>query len=555
MPTITRKKIKGKPYYYAVQSAWVDGKSRIVWQKYLGTAEAIMKAVTEKNVPYTAKVLDFGALAVLYKLAGELDLAGIIDRHVSKRDQGVSVGQYMLIAALNRAVAPTSKRQIGNWFENTSLCRWLPIKSKQLSSQRFWDHMGYLDEKIISAIELELTQKMVEKFNLDLKTVLYDATNFCTYIDTATESELPQRGNSKAKRGDLKQVSLALLATYDFHIPLFHAVYPGNRPDSKEFGYVVKDLIERYRILARESVDITFIFDKGNNSKDNFKEFVGTVKFVGSLSPSHHGELLEVPFEEFVPLSIGGVNAYRTAKKVFGAERTVIVTYNESLYLGQMQGLIKQLRRAQGSLRELKKQLEEQSRRKKGKKINRTSALQKIAGILSPPLSKMISYELKGEDVELSLSYHFDHLAQEAYTRVHFGKNILFTNQHDWSTEEIVTAYRGQARIEDAFKLMKDAHFIGWSPMFHWTDQKIAVHGFYCVLALTLLSLLARELQSKGFDVSKETALKELARVYEVAHIYSPESKQKNVFTLSERSELQQKLLNAFGLTELHMNG
>src|SRR5690606_37795390 len=107
---------------------------------------------------------------------------------------------------------------------------------------------------------------------------LYDATNFFTYIDTATDAELPQRGNNKAKRGDLRQVSLALLATYDFHIPLFHAVYPGNRPDSKEFGYVVKDLIERYRTLARESVDITFIFDKGNNSKDNFKEFVGAVK-------------------------------------------------------------------------------------------------------------------------------------------------------------------------------------------------------------------------------------------------------------------------------------
>lgn len=147
--------------------------------------------------------------------------------------------------------------------------------------------------------------------------------------------------------------------------------------------------------------------------------------------------------------------------------------------MGRMQGLIKQLRRAQCSLRELKKKLEEQNRRKKGKKINRDSALEKIAEILSPPLGKMVCYELQGEDVQLSLSYHFDHDAQEAYARSHFGKNILFTNQHDWSTEEIVTAYRGQARIEDAFKLMKEAHFIGWSPMFHWTDQKIGVHGFY----------------------------------------------------------------------------
>jgi hypothetical protein len=36
---------------------------------------------------------------------------------------------------------------------------------------------------------------------------------------------------------------------------------------------------------------------------------------------------------------------------------------------------------------------------------------------------------------------------------------------------------------------MKNPHFLGWSPMFHWTDSKIRVHAFYCVSALTLTSL------------------------------------------------------------------
>src|SRR5256885_16831999 len=37
---------------------------------------------------------------------------------------------------------------------------------------------------------------------------------------------------------------------------------------------------------------------------------------------------------------------------------------------------------------------------------------------------------------------------------------------------------------------MKDPHFLSWEPMFHWTDSKIRIHAFYCVLALILGSLL-----------------------------------------------------------------
>jgi transposase len=32
---------------------------------------------------------------------------------------------------------------------------------------------------------------------------------------------------------------------------------------------------------------------------------------------------------------------------------------------------------------------------------------------------------------------------------------------------------------------MKDPHVVSFGPMHHWTDSKIRVHVFYCVLALT----------------------------------------------------------------------
>src|SRR5712691_10637642 len=37
---------------------------------------------------------------------------------------------------------------------------------------------------------------------------------------------------------------------------------------------------------------------------------------------------------------------------------------------------------------------------------------------------------------------------------------------------------------------MKDPYFISFSPPHRWTDHMLRVHAFYCVLALTLVSLL-----------------------------------------------------------------
>ncbi|NPV80653.1 MAG: hypothetical protein HPY52_10320 [Firmicutes bacterium] len=172
--------------------------------------------------------------------------------------------------------------------------------------------------------------------------------------------------------------------------------------------------------------------------------------------------------------------------------------------------------------------------------------------ILGNPLDGIIKWEVTEKDGGISLEYEVDHEAQEAYVEKHFGKNILFTNRDEWSTEEIELSYRGQGCIEGSFRDMKDPHFIGWSPMYHWTDQKIRVHAFYCVLALTLSALLHRRLAKAGMDMSIEAILEQLSDIYEVAHIYPPETRKKDTFTLSEMNEVQRMLTQTLGLEAMH---
>ena len=150
MPSLTRKIIKGRPYYYVRHCQRVDGQPKIVKTTYLGSLDNILQALESAQTPpppQTAEVLAFGAVAALYDQALELDLVRLVDAQLPKRDQGLSVGQYLLLAALNRAAGPTSKAQLAHWYRQSILTRLLPASPAQLSSQAFWNHMDRVGGK------------------------------------------------------------------------------------------------------------------------------------------------------------------------------------------------------------------------------------------------------------------------------------------------------------------------------------------------------------------------------------------------------------------------
>ena len=67
MASVISKVINGKPYYYLAVSARVDGKPRIVEQRYLGSAEDIDAAMTGATVlPAWTRHLGFGDLAATW---------------------------------------------------------------------------------------------------------------------------------------------------------------------------------------------------------------------------------------------------------------------------------------------------------------------------------------------------------------------------------------------------------------------------------------------------------------------------------------------------------
>jgi transposase len=534
MASLTAKVVHGHKYFQIITSRRINGKPRQVVLAHLGTADTLFARLQQKQgEPIKARVQPFGFLAAAWGLAQKLQLVSLIDRHVPKRQQGASVGQYLVLAALNRLTSPNSKARMAQWYRKTPLQRWLPLSAKQLRSQRFWDAMNAVDESAIRKIEMQLSRQLVEDFGIDVRCLCFDCTNFDTFIDSRTTSELARRGHAKSKRTDLRVVGLALLVSTDFNIPLFSRVYPGNQPDSVTFGSVTQELIERYRVLAKNLEHVTLVFDKGNNSEENL-EALGPSPYhvVGSLVPTQHPDLLEVPldkFQSFQDARLEGVTAFRTSKKVFGRHWTIVATHSQELLEGQLRGIAQVLgkrRRALGELQGKLKRSQEPGAKGKGYTFE---SLEAHAQNLSSGqyIQKILRVEIGRRRGKLQLHYHTDAQALEKLIATSLGRRILFTDNHQWTTEEIILAYRSQHHVEAAFRTMKDPHFVGWEPLYHWTDQKIRVHAFYCVLALTLAGLLHREARRAGLELSLGTLCRELSSICEIINLYPSTSKKK----------------------------
>lgn len=539
MGTIIKKKVKDINYYYYVESKRVDGKPRYVNQKYLGSADKLLKLATDSQKALQDQVLyahevQFGAVALLYDMASRLGVADIIDSIVPKRKQGATVGMYLLTAAINRAVDPTSKSGLKEWYESTSLPYITGLKPSLFTAQNFWNNTDISVEQL-RKIEDCLLEKMKEVFAVDLTSLIYDATNFFTYIDTMNSSELAKRGHDKAKRNDLKTVGLALTVTPDFSIPVLSDTYPGNRNDSKQFAIMMEQIRKRIRTIIGKEAGITIIFDRGNNSEDNLNliESEGLqLNYVGGLKKNQVPELFAVKKSEYTSLAcpenakekLKKLTSYRMEAEVFGRNVTTVIIYNEELEKGQLQGIKINLEKTQNELRDLESRLLKRSKGEitKGKKPTRESVEKAVGKILKQRefMADIFEYEIIEKEGHILLTFTDSQEKLQSIKDDQLGKTALFTNRKDMTDYEIITAYRSAWHVEHSFRQMKDTDFLTVRPIFHWTDQKISVHIFICVLAYRLCTLLQKELHQKGIKCSIDQYIKSMSAINRVTTFY-----------------------------------
>lgn len=555
MASIVGKKIHGKTYYYLVESGRVKGKPRIISQRYLGTAAEVLGALEGSGEkPERTRHVTFGDLAATWQTINRLKVIETIDEEVGQRrsDAAASVGTYIALACANRIVEPCSKLAFSDWWDTTCGPRITKLSGSALDHRRFWDAMDQISEENLLNIERALAKRMVAEFSIDLKALVLDMTNFATFIDSGNEKNtIARRGHAKGKRADLRLVGLALIVSKDGAIPLVHRCYEGNRPDVTQFRSVVSELTGRFQMLSDEVTEATLVYDAGNASVAN-QELIGPspLHYVCSLTTAHHKDLMAVPKEKFTALEgFAGLSAYETKKVALGETRRVIVTHSDEFHQRQIRGFEQTLSKCRRQLEEIKVVLA------RGKARRTKPQLQaEIARILLPRWAdKVIKTTLTGEvPGEMRLTYRTDRAAYRKIEKEHFGKRVVITSHENWSVAEVVTAYRSQNDIEASFRQMKDVQVVSFSPMHHWTDQKIKVHVFYCVLALAIAHLMRREADKAGIKTSVREMLRSLASIQETMLIYPSEGGRPRMRRmLTETLGVASKLYELFDLSAL----
>ena len=560
MASLYPKKISGKTYWYLREMARVDGKPKMVSERYLGTAADIAAAVEASQaamLPERTRHLAFGDVAAAWGMLQRLDVAGLVDEVTGARPAGLplSAGTYLALAALNRLVAPCSKAAFADWWKTTAADRFTRIPASALDHRRFWDAMHAVTLEQLEQISQAIALRIVELSGLDCSSVALDMTNFATFIDTGNEkAPVAQRGKAKQKRTDLRLVGLGLVVTRDGGIPLTWHAYPGDRPDVTQFPTMIGQLRTQYEAItavAGGGTDMTVVFDAGQNSEDNFTHLAATgLHYVGSVPASNCPDLTALPAGARSVVDegrFGALTAFDTRREVYGAGRRAILTHSPELHESQARGFTgTTLAKAGKKLDELAAVLARGKTRRP-----RTKVEAEIEAITRKPwIRRVITWQLAGEEPrDLRLTWGIDEAARAALEEELFGKHVLITSHDDWPVAEVIAGYRSQSEAEFSFRQLKDPRVVSFSPMHHWTEHNIRVHTFTCVLALQIAHLMRREAERAGLHLSVRELLGQLAGIGETVLIYPPTGGRPKARRMTtELTGDQQKLYEIFEL-------
>jgi transposase len=176
---------------------------------------------------------------------------------------------------------------------------------------------------------------------------------------------------------------------------------------------------------------------------------------------------------------------------VHGDQYLCVLQYSTAFASEQLHSLTTSLTKVLQHLRRLAREL-----RKPGCRLTEAQVRSRITRWLAPAfLAEVVRWEWRVEAGQDRLQFDVDQRGLQHIIAERLGRTVLITNRREWSAEQVVAAYGGQHHVEQVFRGLEDGDWLGWGPMHHWTDSKIRVHAFYCMLGISLLKSLQRDAQ------------------------------------------------------------
>jgi len=557
MASLVAKKKANQIYYYVVDSARVDGKPRIVHQTYLGTAERVAALVKDRTapLPLAATAVDFGLPGALWLAAQTTGLFTLFQSLWPPPRSGPSPAHYLLLAAIHRICQPGPKTEVAAWYDRTILRSLWGFPAERFSSQEFWNCFDPISEEQLEEAQMRLLGLWKQKQMVGRRLLAYDTTNFHTYVaSTNDRTQLAQRGHNKQGHHNLRQVGLSYVLDGDSGLSLCHHVYPGNVADAEELPQALSrivQLLDRNQI-ARDTV--TLVLDKGSAALANTLELdQAAIGWISALPWNQAPVELRDRNVEQLPVcgrTQPGVRAAAEKMLVHGKEYLCVVKYSASFASEQLHSISTTLAKVTQNLRRLAVELTKPQAR-----FSEQGIRNKISRWLTDPfVREVIQYQLEQRQNQWQLNFKLDDSALQQLWTHRLGRTVLLTNRMDWTAEQVVAGYSGQQQIEQVFRGLKDGEWLGWGPMYHWTDSKIRIHAFYCMLGISLLQHVHRQAQPVWAGLSMEQLLEELRQIQQFVLLYPPQGDKgpnRTASVVSKQTLAQQALADALGLEQL----
>lgn len=500
MGSIIGKRRGGRTYYYYAESGRVNGRPRIVGQRYLGTAEDVAGSLGGSAAePERTRQLPFGDVAAVWRTIRSLDLAGIVDGVIGRQRSAVSVGTHLALAVLERVVGTDSA-------ELTHLIR---------APEQAWEQGR--SRRALRRLDPERRQRIEQAVSAAVRERIGGGSALVVDVPQATID-----ASADGLSGS------ALLVSRDGAIPLSSQDH--RRGGDERYAAVAGRLAERHR--AGGSAEVTAVFDAGAHAGPS-----PDVGFVGGLLLTDHPELLAYTAGARTAVDerrLPGLTALDTRAVVDGVSRRVVLTHSETLHAAQARGFAQALNQAARRLDGLAEALAAGTYRH-----SRDQALAEVARITRVRwVERVLVTSLEANPMRLR--WHVDEAARARVAEEFFGKQLLVTDRDGWPVAELVTAYRARYHLESTFARLAEG-----------PAEPAEVQRMISVLAVTVLHVMRHEAERAGLDLSVRELFEQLGGIREVVLRYpSTGGRPRTRRLLTELTEPQRRLFEVFGLAE-----
>ena len=444
------------------------------------------------------RCLDFGVPWLGLQILRKLELIDFLEEIMPSGREEVPWPMMAAVLVLCRLCRPSSELHIAeHLYEDTAIADLLGVPAEKVNDDRLYRS---LDKVLVhkEALEILLKHRMGSLFDLEYDLLLYDVTS--TYFEgEAKANPKAQRGYSRDRRGDCKQVCIGLVVTKE-GIPLGYEVFAGNRSDVTTMEEIVETMEDRYG-----RADRIWVMDRGMISQENMeflqegnrRYIVGTPK---GMLRQFERELLAEDWESIrdglevkLVASPAGNETFILCRSADRREKEKAM--HERFARRIEEGLVR---------------IEASCRQRKYKPVTIAKRLGKLLGRNSRAAGLFQTDVVTSKDGRAVLVWHKVESWRQ-WAELSEGCYLLRSNVTDWTGEDLWRAYTQLTDAEEAFRIHKTDLRI--RPVWHQKEERVDAHILVCFLAYVVWKALGLMCRQAGLGDEPRRVLSELGRI------------------------------------------